>query len=50
VLRDRLHAQLADAYEGLNFLVERAETGALPRFELKARRTVDERKGHRDAQ
>jgi phenylacetate-CoA ligase len=43
VLHDKLHQELADAHEGLNFLVERAETGSLPRFELKARRTVDER-------
>jgi phenylacetate-CoA ligase len=42
-LHDRLHRELANAHEGLNFLVERAETGSLPRFELKARRTVDER-------
>jgi len=42
-LHDKLHQELADAHEGLNFLVERAETGSLPRFELKARRTVDER-------
>jgi len=43
-LRDKLHQELADGHEGLNFVVERAETGSLPRFELKARRTVDERK------
>jgi phenylacetate-CoA ligase len=50
-LHERLHQELADAHEGLNFLVERAEPGSLPRFELKARRTVDERvkKGGADA-
>lgn len=42
-LADALHAELADAHEGLNFLVELAEPGSLPRFELKARRLVDER-------
>jgi phenylacetate-CoA ligase len=36
-----LHAALAGAHEGLNFLVERAGTGELPRFELKAKRLVD---------
>jgi phenylacetate-CoA ligase len=34
---------LAEAHEGLRFEVERAAEGELPRFELKARRTVDER-------
>ena len=42
-LADRLKAELADAHEGLRFHVERAEAGELPRFELKARRLVDER-------
>ncbi|MBV9818781.1 MAG: AMP-binding protein [Solirubrobacterales bacterium] len=42
-LRDRLHGELAQAHEGLNFRVELAAAGALPRFELKARRTVDRR-------
>ncbi|ADB50577.1 phenylacetate--CoA ligase family protein [Conexibacter woesei] len=36
-----LRRELADAHEGLNFRVERAEAGALPRFELKAKRMVD---------
>jgi phenylacetate-CoA ligase len=39
----RLQADLAAAHEGLRFGVERAPHGALPRFELKARRTVDRR-------
>ena len=34
---------LAHAHEGLNFRVERAGAGELPRFELKAKRTVDQR-------
>jgi phenylacetate-CoA ligase len=42
-LHDQLHKALADTHEGLNFIVEQAPTGALPRFELKARRCVDER-------
>jgi phenylacetate-CoA ligase len=37
------HKRLAHAHEGLNFRVERADAGALPRFELKAKRTVDMR-------
>jgi phenylacetate-CoA ligase len=40
-LRERLAKDLAAAHEGLRFEVERAATGELPRFELKARRTVD---------
>ena len=39
----RLAKALAEAHEGLRFEVERAEAGELPRFELKARRTVDRR-------
>jgi phenylacetate-CoA ligase len=35
--------QLADAHEGLRFGVRLAEAGSLPRFELKAKRLVDER-------
>ena len=31
----------AHAHEGLNFRIERAGAGELPRFELKAKRTVD---------
>ncbi|MBS1869697.1 MAG: phenylacetate--CoA ligase family protein [Actinobacteria bacterium] len=40
-MRKDLHKELAEAHEGLNFRIERAETGALPRFELKAKRLVD---------
>jgi phenylacetate-CoA ligase len=40
-LRDTLHRRLAHAHEGLNFHVERAAEGELPRFELKAKRVVD---------
>ena len=43
VLSDDLHARLALAHEGLNFRIERAGSGELPRFELKAKRTVDHR-------
>ncbi|HEX6208771.1 MAG TPA: phenylacetate--CoA ligase family protein, partial [Actinomycetota bacterium] len=39
----RLGKELADAHESLRFGVQRAETGSLPRFELKAKRLVDER-------
>ncbi|HEV2871341.1 MAG TPA: phenylacetate--CoA ligase family protein, partial [Actinomycetota bacterium] len=39
----RLAKALAEAHEGLRFEVERAGAGELPRFELKARRTVDRR-------
>jgi phenylacetate-CoA ligase len=42
-LAPALARELADAHEGLRFNVERAEAGALPRFELKARRVVDKR-------
>ncbi len=38
-----LHKQLAHAHEGLNFRIERAGSGELPRFEFKAKRTVDKR-------
>ena len=41
VLSDNLHRRLALAHEGLNFRLERAGAGELPRFELKAKRTVD---------
>jgi phenylacetate-CoA ligase len=40
-LRDGLHRRLAHAHEGLNFQIERAAHGELPRFELKAKRMVD---------
>jgi phenylacetate-CoA ligase len=42
-LAQTLHSRLAQAHEGLNFRVERAGTGELPRFELKAKRTIDKR-------
>lgn len=42
-LAQALHKRLALAHEGLNFALERAATGELPRFELKAKRTVDKR-------
>ena len=42
-LAARLAKALAEAHEGLRFEVERAGVGELPRFELKARRTVDRR-------
>jgi phenylacetate-CoA ligase len=44
---DRLAAdlgrELAEAHEGLRFLLRRAATGELPRFELKAKRLTDRR-------
>jgi phenylacetate-CoA ligase len=42
-LSGMLHKRLALAHEGLNFRVEQASAGELPRFELKAKRTVDRR-------
>ena len=42
-LAEDLHKRLALAHEGLNFRIERAGEGELPRFELKAKRTVDKR-------
>lgn len=42
-IHERLGRDLADAHEGLRFNVERADSGALPRFELKARRLQDRR-------
>jgi phenylacetate-CoA ligase len=45
--RDRILADLgkslADAHEGLRFGLKRVEDGTLPRFELKAKRLLDER-------
>lgn len=38
-----LHRKLALAHEGLNFRIEQAGAGELPRFELKAKRTIDKR-------
>ena len=40
-LAETLHNRLALAHEGLNFRIERAGAGELPRFELKAKRTID---------
>jgi phenylacetate-CoA ligase len=40
-LHDGLHRRLAHAHEGLNFHIERASHGELPRFELKAKRMID---------
>jgi phenylacetate-CoA ligase len=37
----RLRTELAHAHEGLNFRIARAAAGELPRFELKAKRTID---------
>ena len=42
-IEQKLGTDLANAHEGLRFIIERAEPGALPRFELKARRLVDAR-------
>ncbi len=42
-MAERLAKELAAAHEGLRFNVDRAAAGELPRFELKARRTVDKR-------
>ena len=42
-LGDVLHRRLALAHEGLNFRIERAAPGELPRFELKAKRVIDMR-------
>jgi phenylacetate-CoA ligase len=42
-LAETLHKRLAHAHEGLNFRIERAPAGELPRFELKAKRTIDKR-------
>ena len=35
--------ELADAHEGLRFGARQVEDGTLPRFELKAKRLMDER-------
>ena len=43
VLRDSVHRRLGHAHEGLNFRIERAGAGELPRFELKAKRMIDMR-------
>lgn len=44
-----LATDLAGAHEGLRFLLRRAETGSLPRFELKAKRLTDLRAEQRAA-
>ncbi|GLY31042.1 hypothetical protein [Kineosporia sp. NBRC 101731] len=40
-LSQTLGGELAQAHEGLRFILERAGTGQLPRFELKAKRLAD---------
>ena len=42
-IMSQLGTDLAEAHEGLRFGVRKAENGSLPRFELKAKRLVDER-------
>jgi phenylacetate-CoA ligase len=42
-LGGKLAKDLATAHEGLRFNIERMEYGTLPRFELKAKRLVDDR-------
>jgi phenylacetate-CoA ligase len=42
-LAETLHNRLALAHEGLNFRIELAGADELPRFELKAKRTIDKR-------
>jgi phenylacetate-CoA ligase len=42
-LEPGLARELANAHEGLHFLIERMEPGTLPRFELKAKRLLDAR-------
>src|SRR5438067_6129817 len=39
----QIRKELAESHEGLRFGVQRAENGSLPRFELKAKRIVDDR-------
>jgi phenylacetate-CoA ligase len=39
----RLQKELADAHESLRFGVKQVDSGTLPRFELKAKRVLDER-------
>ncbi|MEX2421620.1 MAG: hypothetical protein WD670_07355, partial [Actinomycetota bacterium] len=40
---EELGRRLADAHENLRFGVRQVEIGSLPRFELKAKRVLDER-------
>ena len=42
-IQERLGVALREAHEGLRFNVERAASGSLPRFELKAKRLTDKR-------
>jgi phenylacetate-CoA ligase len=42
-LLGKLRHALADGHEGLRFGVRRVAPGTLPRFELKAKRVLDER-------
>ncbi|MGH2573513.1 MAG: phenylacetate--CoA ligase family protein [Actinomycetota bacterium] len=42
-LLEQLGKELAESHEGLRFGVKQAENGTLPRFELKAKRLLDER-------
>ncbi len=42
-LSEELANELASAHEGLRFIIELMEPGALPRFELKAKRLKDDR-------
>jgi len=42
-LHRTLAKDLANAHEGLRFNIDRAAYGTLPRFELKAKRLVDDR-------
>ncbi len=42
-LEPRLRRDLSDAHEGLRFNVDRVAHGTLPRFELKAKRLIDDR-------
>ena len=40
-MAELMTTELADAHEGLRFIVQRADVGSLPRFELKAKRLQD---------
>jgi len=42
-LEKKMATELAGAHEGLRFNIERVDHGNLPRFELKAKRLVDDR-------
>lgn len=45
----RINPDLAEAHEGLNFRVQRAEAGTPPRVELKSKRVIDLRDASRGA-